>query len=348
MMEKPTERATEPLASAKYPELFHYTSITALRGILETNTLWATAATHLNDLSEIQLIWGHITKHCIEYVDGAIRNYIGELLDKTERTRLLQDASSLATSDGTMIVDVMRRRLLGDDSNPGMGIPYITSFARHTDAFTRENGMLSQWRGYGGDECIAIVFPTKELERLLTSEYAQFEYFSCALADAVYLDEGFSLKDRFPDLLDALRIFASHVIQQRNISDIEVQNNTNLLSTRLLPAVGRVKHFAFREENECRIIVGLPDESLREEYNRLGEQTKPFKDIHHRTGSATSIPYIRLFETLNEKIPLHRILVGPSRNQRATLETVSDIVCSSGRRGEISIAASAIPYVGTA
>ena len=334
--------------SEVHPELFHYTSTTALRGILGTNTLWATAATHLNDLSEMKLIWGQLEKPCIEYVDDAIRTYIAGLPDETQRSRLLGDASSMATSNGKMIVDVMRTKLLGDDFNAGMGIPYVTSFATHTDTFTRENGMLSQWRAYGAGEPVAIVFPTKDLERLLKAEYAQFEYFSCALADAVYFDETFSLKDHFPDFLDALRIFAQNVSQQRPVSDMEVLRNTNLLATRLLPAVGRVKHYAFREENECRIIAGIPHESLREEYSSHGEQAKPFKPVRHRAGRTTSIPYIRLFEKLDETIPIDRIIVGPSTNQQAIMESVSSIVYSSDRHREISIEASEIPYVGPA
>ena len=46
----------EPPVSEEHLELFHYTSNSALRGILKTNTLWATRATHLNDSSEMELI----------------------------------------------------------------------------------------------------------------------------------------------------------------------------------------------------------------------------------------------------------------------------------------------------
>ena len=347
-MERRSTRTVEPLVSEVHPELFHYTSTTALRGILGTNTLWATAATHLNDLSEMKLIWEQLEKPCMEYVDDAIRTYIVGLPDETQRSRLLDDASSIATTDGKMIANVMRTRLLGDDFSAGMGIPYITSFTTHTDTFTRENGMLSQWRAYGAGEPVAIVVPTKDLERLLKAEYAQFEYFSCALADAVYLDVDFSLKDYFPDFLDALRMFAQHVIQQKPVSDIEVLRNTNRLATKLLPAVGRVKHFAFREENECRIIAGLPHESLREEYSSHGEQAKPFKPIRHRAGRTNPIPYIRLFEKLDETIPIDRIIVGPSANQQAIIDSVSSIINSSDRHTAISIEASEIPYVGSA
>ena len=290
-------------------------------------------------------MWPQIERYCVEFVEDAIRDYVAALSDDDERLELLSETSSLATVDGRMIMNEMRTRLLGNNSNPGLGTPYITSFARHTDEFNRQNGMLSQWRGYGADEPIALVLATKALEWLLETECTQFEYFSCSLSDVIYFDENFSLTDCFPEFVDSLRAFANHTIQQKNIADTGVQKNLNDLSARLLPAVGRIKHIAFREENECRIIVGLPDHSFREEFNRLGGQPKPFKDIHYRAGYTGVIPYIRLFETLQEKVPISRILIGPSRTQQATFEKVSDIVSASGRGKEISITASETPYV---
>ena len=41
----------------EHRELFHYTSIKALTEILESNNLWATKSTYLNDSSEIDRIW---------------------------------------------------------------------------------------------------------------------------------------------------------------------------------------------------------------------------------------------------------------------------------------------------
>ena len=40
--------------------------------------------------------------------------------------------------------------------------------------YHRNNGMLSQWRGYGGRDCVAIVFETSGLEKLMQREREEF------------------------------------------------------------------------------------------------------------------------------------------------------------------------------
>ena len=39
-----------------HPELFHYTTLNGLRGILENGSLWATHYSHLNDSTEIDFV----------------------------------------------------------------------------------------------------------------------------------------------------------------------------------------------------------------------------------------------------------------------------------------------------
>jgi hypothetical protein len=46
--------AKMPIQTA-HPELFHYTDLQGLRGILSSNTLWATNYRYLNDRSELTL-----------------------------------------------------------------------------------------------------------------------------------------------------------------------------------------------------------------------------------------------------------------------------------------------------
>ncbi len=55
--------------------------------------------------------------------------------------------------------------------------PYICSFCNHAgdNEYERNNGLLSQWRGYGGEGRFALVFDTSGLDRLLSCEwYAQY------------------------------------------------------------------------------------------------------------------------------------------------------------------------------
>lgn len=75
--------------------------------------------------------------------------------------------------------------------------------------------------------------------------------------------------------------------------------------------------------------------------------SKRFKAIHYRSGSSGSIPYIKLFDGLSERLPITRVIVGPSRNQLSVLEQVRDLVQKHGLDPEV-VQLSEIPYVGSA
>jgi dethiobiotin synthetase len=70
---------------------------------------------------------------------------------------------------------------------------------------------------------------------------------------------------------------------------------------------------------------------------REGGKVKPIKPIH--TNDATKKRYIKLFETLGTK--LHRIIVGPSRDQSGNYERARAIL---GNRPKIVL--SQTPFIG--
>jgi hypothetical protein len=45
-----------PDFAAQHPELYHYTDFDGLKGIVESNTLWATQFDQLNDSTEVTLL----------------------------------------------------------------------------------------------------------------------------------------------------------------------------------------------------------------------------------------------------------------------------------------------------
>ena len=332
------------MASIKRQELFHYTSLHALEGILETNTLWATHAEHLNDSSEMKLLWPKLALDCATYLKADFEAGPGLDPELREVAEKLGGADKISAQDGTMIVDVMKSLLFGDDTNQGMGIPFIASFATHEKGDHCKDGMLSQWRGYGRDQGVAIVFDAAQLEDLLRSECDRFEYLCCLKADVVYYENQLNLEAHFPELFDSLKGISKDVVDGFRNNE-NAQKNFYALSCNLLPAVGRLKHPAFHEEKECRIIVGLCHESHRHKISRFGDQQRHMKAIHHRPGPSCSIPYIRLFEDFGEELPISRILVGPSRNQSANSEAVHSLLDQLTRGRAIKVQESEIPYV---
>ncbi|WAC49363.1 hypothetical protein OVA03_05495 [Asticcacaulis sp. SL142] len=105
---------------------------------------------------------------------------------------------------------------------------------------------------------------------------------------------------------------------------------------------GRYKHWAFKDENEVRILI--------DSKNYDDQKTTP--DIRYR-GSVTKIPYIPLFEsgdTLkleelsrdNITLPIKRIIVGPHKDKHLRAASLKTIL----RHTDIEVTVSDIPFVG--
>ena len=336
-------RAAEAQVFDAHPEIFHYTSISALRGIVETNALWATHVRHLNDSSETDIVWSRLNESVVEICEAAIEDYVRRYPEKDAYIRNAGGATKISAHDARAITSKMRSLLVGED---GVAVPFVVSFTTHDDDSHRDDycrhGMLSQWRGYGGSDCVAVVFDTKELQQLLERECERFEYGLCLISDVIYDKEDVALPERFPELSNKLKSFVQNFIENKD--DRAVEKIIHDFTPDLFSAIVRSKHYAFNEERECRIVAALTPESLRDRFAKFGESPKAFKRVHFRSGVCGSIPYIRLFEDLDAKLPITRIVVGPSRNQAANLEVVRSLVGTK----EVVVQASEIPFVGSA
>ena len=328
-----------PPVSEEHPELFHYTSIRALRSFLETNTIWATHTAHLNDTSEMNQIVPRLQTACV-----------GRIEELAEQERWESPMTlDLARAFGAKIHLAVRDALLGNCR--GSARVFVASFSAHRDCYIRKNGMLSQWRGYGGPDGVAIVFDTKRLEGLLAQEGSRFHYLWCGLADVVYNVRGFDLGRRFRELVRELDDFVRNLVYETNEQSERIQNNR--LVEELPPAMARVKHRAFLAETECRIVVVQPSLSMAERLRAVDQTSLRIKSIHHRPGHQGSVPYIRLFEDHKEddgtkaRLPIIQVIVGPSRNQGAHMEIVEDLVAQHRGTGQIVVSASDIPFVGS-
>lgn len=86
---------------------------------------------------------------------------------------------------------VFRGAQLEDRTIPPVGDPYIASFCGHSkdQAYERENGLLSQWRGYGGHGGYCIVFDTEGVDRLLDNEFKSHYYSHGFFGPVIYADD---------------------------------------------------------------------------------------------------------------------------------------------------------------
>ena len=333
-------RIREPKVSEALPEVFHYTSVGALKEILQTNELWATNIKHLNDSSEMEIIWPMIEKVTIDQLDVELRSFVRAKPELESGLSEVGGSNRVATIDGQMLTSLMRHYFVGGDGGKtDRQPPFVVSFATHcgdspNDEYCRKNGMLSQWRAYGGREGIAIVFDTRGLEELLEKEGREFEYFPFNFLGTVYY-EGESPFELFPDLVENLQDFVRSFVAEDRCKALEVLEGK--LAGELASAAGRLKHRGFREEQECRILVGVVPESLRDELVAMGGKvTKKFKEVSYRKGINGSIPYIRLFERLGADLPIRRVIIGPSRNQKGIERTVLGLVEGRGIQVDLS------------
>lgn len=128
--------------SEVYETLYHYTTWDGLLGILKTQSLWATHYKFLNDYSEIVLFRDKLISLLIPYV----RERYEELVKDTPRNK--QEINRIGGMDhviqhDTEVVVNSQYKATGDEI-------YILSFCgQHKNPHINNNGLLSQWRGYG-------------------------------------------------------------------------------------------------------------------------------------------------------------------------------------------------------
>ena len=101
--------------------LYHYTTVEGLKGIVETNELWATSAYFLNDSAEV--IYGY------EVLKEALNSWISSGSE---------GKASLSTDLAKYLQSGLADRLLNKIVSP----IYLTCFCE-------DGNLLSQWRSYG-------------------------------------------------------------------------------------------------------------------------------------------------------------------------------------------------------
>jgi len=179
--------------SEVYERLYHYTTFQGALGILKDRQIWATHCRFLNDYSEI----GYFNNWLVDFLKPYVLEEFGTLdLEAPHIRELLTQNGGLnavATHDTQAVVST----LYGSTKDE----IYVTSFCgeHKDDAYINRHGLLSQWRGYGGDGGVALVFRSDTLKSLLEKEFNSFDYSPILIVDIIYAGE----EARFAEELDA-------------------------------------------------------------------------------------------------------------------------------------------------
>jgi hypothetical protein len=290
-----------------HPELHHYADCGGLDGIFKNQTLWASNYRQLNDTKETAILEAPL----IEALTKRFRPLVEAKQQMIPRVRKAVEecGGDLDKISADLARDLVKS-LYGTVARGAAPLDYyVTCFCTHSkDDYARESGLLSQWRGYGGpDGGFCIVFDTAKMIHLLQKEF-ETHYWTVPprLAAVNYYTTDFSVEGIFKLLLDECDNVVSAALMNAPYPEIVMAN--------FLWTAPLLKHQGFKEESEARIVV-IP--GTKHDYDAVVTEhgdviNLPLKVIHARSDGRQ---YVVLFEGLNSKLPIKRVIVGPSRQQ---------------------------------
>lgn len=282
----------DQLCELKDESLYHYTNLAGLLGILESNCLWATHYKFLNDYSELSFAKDELRKSLINTKN--FNFFYNRFLEYEIYTLSLCDK-------------------------------------KNTPEYIQNNGLLSQWRGYGEDGGFAIVFDKKKLEIILEEENKIGEK---------NFEKGAKEKPKFfgRNIVYSNEIylggFEKEINEINNILGDESQGEADKMLDKFIESwikcISFYKSEGFKEESEYRVVASL------------GRTNKnPHKK---REFTYDKKPYIKLFEEM-DALPIQKIIVGPHKDKEKRAVQL-EVQLSQLGRGDIEISISKIPFIG--
>lgn len=320
--------------SEVYKKLYHYTTWDGLKGILQTQSLWATNYKFLNDYSELVLFRNKLVSWIYPVALEGYRQLIAHKPSLKDKIQKKGGLDSIVQHDAEVLIDSQYDAL-------GTEI-YILSFCGEPEKRSiADNGLLSQWRGYGAGGGAALVFDTEKMEGILAEEVSNYSYSHVLMADLVYSDNEQKLKEELSDDLNILAAIAKQFFNHEDVTKRKYIDSSEGY-TPFVNCISRYKHFGFSEENEVR-VVALPtliDEEIIKLAKADGVTLKPEKERKFRLRNEQRVSYIELFDSADIKLPIEKIIVGPNKNKKARKEELIGILSKS----DIEIVCSEIPY----
>ena len=200
--------------------IYHYTMTEGLKGIVETNSLWATSAYYLNDTSEI------------EY---GCRLAI-KILDQNFSEASSGFAKMALHHAGTILGDPSQREVRASTI-------YVTCFCE-------SDNLLSQWRAYGHSGGFSVRFRSRELRFLAP------EHITAAVGKVLYEkdDQINLLRDMVAAAVSVLGDTSVVRGYDNAASSDSVREAGEIIAQVLLSMVTCFKAPDFREEQEWRLV----------------------------------------------------------------------------------------------
>ena len=328
-------------------KLYHYTNFNGLKGILESQCLWATHFRFLNDSSEVfhskeKLFYNlsqdkyinQIKKDILEHEHLSSNNLYVEAPNENWFKDLIK-------AEVNILVDILY------NTNQNL---YIASFCKHSEGYNQENGLLSQWRGYGEDGGFAIEFDREKLNNALKKEFDNFFGAKFPLMDVDYSNNLQKFSKKFKKELDIIEPYIRRMIVDR-FFELKSPSMSDKMFESIFTIMVYHKHHAFSEEKEFRLVI-----LLQNNYDKIienSDERKPEKIVKFREKKGSLVPYIELFKNSdanlsidnlrqsNISLPINRIIVGPHKDKDNRSTLLQQIL----RNTHIKVCTSDIPYI---
>jgi hypothetical protein len=315
--------------SKEFPELFHHTNVSAFTNIYKEKIFRATYYEDLNDKSELRRF------------GLKVREFIHPLIRKHFCTRMQSDLqfSKTVNRDGGIDTAVDQAAAMLSDKLHEVTFgkrafePFVCSFCAHgTESYQATHGLLSQWRAYAEGGGVAIVLDTRGIEDRMQHEQEIFAHPINHIGNVDYDNDDERIMKDFrevfkylPEIIDKFYAYEQPPVE--NIFE------------RFIIASTLVKHHAFCEEKEIRIVVA-PRPNRDSILHEPAHDSKPSKVIRYMQRGNREARYIELFG--DAPLPIKRVIIGPSQIQNLTCQSVIDLVQDSN----IEVVMSDTPFLG--
>ncbi len=315
--------------SKDFPELLHYTSVSAFESIYKEQIFHATHYEDLNDSSELNCFKLKV----VEFISPIIRKHF------SERIRNDIEFAAAVERDGGIdnLVDQEATLFLAKTHYKTFGVgklePFVCSFCAHTaQSYEAKHGLLSQWRGYGAGGGVAIVLDTQKIEEMMRIEKCEFAHPINHIGNVIYDNDNAKIQSDFKDVFEHFPKIINMIYTNKQPPFESIFDHFLLGST-------LVKHHSFHEENEIRIVVS-PRSSKGTVFYNPEHDSKPLKAIRYKQRGNREVRYIELFG--KGQLPIKRVIIGPSQFQNLNHQKIKDCVQNMG----IDIVKSEIPFLG--
>ncbi len=293
-----------------HPELFHYTGRFGFEAIIRSNQLWATHFRHLSDDAEVAALKPLLIRAAAAIFDREVKSR-----DRGTRNLYFQRGGGVAHAK-RFTESLYAATFERNDTRFAVDA-YTASFSTHSadTPYERENGLETQWRFYAANG-FCLVFDTNGLSDRLAAEFDRFDFTHLNLEEVRYITDGIPLRGYFDFIEPAL-----HVAVDQYFTGYE---RPEMATMEFLRCATLLKRAVFREEREVRIVAipgapGYQEQAVREYPKLFVKKSIP---------SIQEMPkrHITLFDGVEIKLPIKRVIVGPSESQNENADFARSII----------------------